>query len=80
MLMKIFNKGQVVIPSAMRKDLGLEIGDMLDVDINKEKQCIELKPRHGLVAETLAGSLSKFNIASKREMRQALEDGLSHGT
>ncbi len=30
MLMKVFNKGQIVIPAAVRRKLKIEIGDMLD--------------------------------------------------
>ncbi|MBT4087134.1 MAG: AbrB/MazE/SpoVT family DNA-binding domain-containing protein, partial [Deltaproteobacteria bacterium] len=31
MLMKVFNKGQIVIPISIRKALGVEPGDMMDV-------------------------------------------------
>jgi AbrB family looped-hinge helix DNA binding protein len=40
MLMKVFNKGQVVIPSHIRKDLGIKIGDILDVAVDKEANAL----------------------------------------
>ncbi|MBT7889577.1 MAG: AbrB/MazE/SpoVT family DNA-binding domain-containing protein, partial [Deltaproteobacteria bacterium] len=43
MLMKVFNKGQIVIPIAIRKALGVEPGDMMDVIIDSDEQCIKLK-------------------------------------
>ncbi len=43
MLMKVFNKGQVVIPVAIRKEFGIEIGDMLDVVADTKEKCVKLK-------------------------------------
>ena len=83
MLMKVFNKGQIVIPIAIRKALGVEPGDMIDVSIDKQERCIKLKKPEILISSELAGSLSKFNkrkkFPSKKELRKALAEGLSHG-
>lgn len=83
MLMKVFNKGQIVIPIAIRKALGVEPGDMMDVIIDQEGHCIKLKKYEKSIASELAGSLSKFNqrkaFPTKREMRKALAKGLSNG-
>lgn len=83
MLMKIFNKGQIVIPIAIRKALGIEPGDMIDVNIDKQERCIKLKKTEKLISSDLAGSLSKFNkrkkLPSNKEMRKALAEGLSNG-
>ncbi len=83
MLMKVFNKGQIVIPIAIRKALGVEPGDMIDVSIDKQEQCIKMKKPDKLISSELAGSLAKFNkgkkVPSKNEMRKALAEGLSNG-
>lgn len=80
MLMKVFNKGQVVIPGDIRKAFGIHIGEMLDVEINEKKKCIELK-KPVYHAEKLAGSLSKYAkgkaFPSKEDMRKALAKGMS---
>jgi AbrB family looped-hinge helix DNA binding protein len=36
MLMKGFNKGQIVIPVGIRNELGIEVGDSMDVEIDPE--------------------------------------------
>lgn len=80
MLMKVFNKGQVVIPGDIRKILDIHIGEMLDVEFNEKKKCIELK-KPVYHAEKLAGSLSKYAKAkpfpSEEEMRESLAKGMS---
>lgn len=43
--MKVFNKGQVVIPSELRKRYGIKIGDTLDVVT--EEGMIKLIPNRG---------------------------------
>ena len=42
MLMKVFNKGQIVIPAEMRRALGIQVGDRLVVEIDQERHTIEL--------------------------------------
>jgi len=80
MLMKVFNKGQVVIPSHIRKDLGVKIGDILDVAVDKEAKCISLRKLDELVSDKLSGSLSKYSrrrkFPVKKERRNALAEGL----
>jgi AbrB family looped-hinge helix DNA binding protein len=81
MLMKVFNKGQVVIPNALRKELGIEPGDMLDVAIDKDARAIRLKKPAGMKAHSLAGSLAKYNrrnkFPTKIEIKTALAKGLA---
>ena len=80
MLMKVFNKGQVVIPIAIRKEMGIEIGDMLDVVVDGEEKCVKLKKAGDMKSQKLAGSLSKYNrrkrFPSRKEMKKALEEGI----
>ena len=81
MLMKVHNKGQVVIPAEMRKELGISIGDHLDVRLDVEQKRIELrKPTEG-TAEKLAGSLRQYGrgkpFPSREEVRKSLQRGLS---
>ena len=80
MLMKVFNKGQVVIPVAIRKEMGIEIGDMLDVFVDEKEKCVKLKKASDMKSHKLAGSLSKYNrrkrFPTRKEMKKALEEGL----
>ena len=80
MLMKVFNKGQVVIPVAIRKEFGIEIGDMLDVVADRKGKCVKLKKVGEMKSQKLAGSLSKYNrrkrFPSRKEMKKALEEGI----
>ena len=79
MLMKVFNKGQVVIPGDIRKAIGIHIGEMLNVEFNEKKKCIELK-KPVYHAEKLAGSLSGYaktkSFPSNEDMREALIKGI----
>ena len=80
MLMKVFNKGQIVIPAAVRRKLKIEIGDMLDFFVDENENCIKLKKPDEMQSTRLAGSLSKYNSRKKfptrQEMRKALAEGL----
>lgn len=80
MLMKVFNKGQIVIPSYLRKILGIEVGDMMEVDVDLKKACLELKKPSTHKTHLLAGCFSKRKIAfpSRKKMHKALARGLSH--
>jgi len=83
MLMKVFSKGQVVIPVSIRKKLGVEPGDMVDVVIDEQEHCVKMKKLENPVSSELAGTLSRFGkgkkFPSKKEMRRALIEGLSNG-
>jgi len=83
MLMKVFNKGQVVIPVAIRKEFGIEIGDMLDVVADREEKCVKLKRPGEMKSKKLAGSLSRYNrrerFPSRQEMKKALAEGIARG-
>ena len=81
MLMKVFNKGQVVIPVQIRRALGIEIGEMLDVRIDSDRARIEISKPASRESAALAGSLARHaarrRFPSKNGMRQALVQGLS---
>ena len=80
MLMKVFNKGQVVIPVAIRKEFGIEIGDMLDVVADKKEKCVKLRKTVEMKSQKLAGSLSKYKrrkrFPSRKEIKKALAEGI----
>lgn len=82
MVMKVFNKGQVVIPAEMRRALGIEIGDVLDVRVDEARGTVELRKIDALDSEALAGSLSSYgakkSFPSREKMADALEKGLRH--
>jgi AbrB family looped-hinge helix DNA binding protein len=80
MLMKVHNKGQVVIPVSVRKQLGIEIGDMLEVEVIPDEGKIELRRSDGGRAAVLAGSFEKYargkSFPSRQEMTEALRRGI----
>ncbi len=83
MRMKMFNKGQVVIPAEIRKQLQLESGDMLDVSFNDERACIELKKaanQTGRLAGSLAVYAKEKKFPSRKQMHEAFAKGLTHET
>jgi AbrB family looped-hinge helix DNA binding protein len=79
--MKVFNKGQVVIPAQIRRALGIEIGDSLEVRIDADHACIQLSKPAVRESAALAGSLARYAarraFPTKRSMRRALAQGLS---
>ena len=81
MLMKVFNKGQVVIPAAIRKEFGIEIGDMLDVVADRKEKCVKLKRAGEMKSKKLAGSLSRYNrrkrFPSRKEIKKAFAEGMT---
>ena len=83
MLMKVFNKGQVVIPVAIRKQMGLQVGDMLDVHFDGKRACIELKKVDSHTGQ-IAGSLASFSkgkdFPSRKQMHEAFAKGMTHET
>ena len=84
MLMKIHPKGQVVIPVEVRRRLGLDVGDLLDVEISPEEDAITLRRPAGGEARALAGSLKAFAggrpFPSEADIEDALRRGLArHG-
>ena len=80
MLMKVFNKGQVVIPAKIRHNFDIQIGEMLDVVVNEDKQIIEIKKSFYHV-KALAGSLSEYSVKpfpSNKQIHESLANGLGH--
>jgi AbrB family looped-hinge helix DNA binding protein len=78
--MKIHNKGQVVIPSHVRRLLHIEIGDLVEVSVDAPRRRIRLgKPRPPR-RNPLAGSLSRYKappFPSRSRMNDALARGLA---
>jgi AbrB family looped-hinge helix DNA binding protein len=84
MIMKVFNKGQVVIPASIRRGLGVGPGDMLDVSLDQNGEFLIMQPHSAGKAKKLAGSLSRFrkgrNIPDKKQISQILRKGLILGS
>lgn len=81
MLMKVHPKGQVVIPVEIRRRLGIDIGDMLEVSVGADEGTIELRrPEIGAATE-LAGAFSEHAAGrpfpSEAEIAEALRRGLA---
>jgi len=83
MLMKVFQKGQVVIPAEVRRELGIEIGDRLEVELDRESRTIVLHKPAQRESATLAGSLARYargkQFPSREDMQAALAEGLRDG-
>jgi AbrB family looped-hinge helix DNA binding protein len=79
MLMKVHPKGQVVIPVELRRRLGIDVGDRLEVEISADESGITLRrPARGEVRE-LAGSLRAFAAGRPFPSEAAVEDALRRG-
>lgn len=80
MQIKVFNKGQVVIPAKIRKALGIKPGDHVEVELDREHMSIEVHKPEQNEARRLAGSLSQYaagkTFPTKKEMHDALREGL----
>lgn len=81
MLMKIFNKGQVVIPAGIRKILHFEIGDFVELELDEKRHALEIKKPDRRKSVELAGSFAdyskKIDFPSREVMQGALAKGLS---
>lgn len=81
MLMKVFGKGQVVIPAEIRHELDIEIGDRLEVSIDREAWAIELRKPATRESEALAGSLATYvagrSFPTRADMAASLREGLA---
>jgi AbrB family looped-hinge helix DNA binding protein len=80
MLMKIFNKGQVVIPSKIRQGLGIVPGDYVDVALDLHNKKIELRPYRSSGTVAVAGSLAKYarnkDFPTRKQAVNILRKGL----
>ncbi|HEX9691957.1 MAG TPA: AbrB/MazE/SpoVT family DNA-binding domain-containing protein [Gemmatimonadales bacterium] len=83
MLMKVHRKGQVVIPAGLRKQLGIDVGDVLEVEVIPDEGKIELRRPSPARAAALAGSLRQYGrgkrFPSERRIKEALRSGLTDG-
>ncbi len=84
--MKVFPKGQVVIPVSLRKKYQIDIGDLIDV-ISKSDGIL-LKPlpkenRHRSLTERLFGVFSEYasrnTKPTKTDIEKATETGFTEG-
>jgi AbrB family looped-hinge helix DNA binding protein len=83
MLVRIQSGGRIVIPSQIRQQLGLAVGDVLEVTVMSEEDKIELRrPARGK-ARSLAGSLKKYAkdrpFPSDHRIAEAVKRGLIRG-
>jgi len=81
MLAKVFNKGQVVIPVKLRRKFEIVPGDYVEITIDEERGCIELKKPEALKSEKIAGSLSRYGqkktFPTKKQMGNVFRNGMS---
>ena len=75
MIVKVFNKGQVVIPVRIRRKYGIEIGKY--VEITEDKYGLKIVPVDDHVeVKDLAGVFADYknNVFSKENIEKATED------
>jgi AbrB family looped-hinge helix DNA binding protein len=66
------SKGQVVIPSQIRKTLGLKSGTSLAIEWNEDEQSITLRPIEALL-DRMMGSMRNYPLVSDLEKERALD-------
>ncbi len=77
---KVFNKGQIVIPAALRKAFGIEIGGNVELIVMKDG--IKIVPvKRKRTAKSLAGVFKNYaknkKIPSEREIEKITEEEFS---
>lgn len=81
---KLFNKGQVVIPAAIRRHLHLRIGDYLEIYEDGDSIRLVPVPGEGGLTEQLGGSLkdvrAQYGSPEKRDIVQTTEEGFINGS
>ena len=83
--MKVFQKGQVVIPSFLRKKYHLDIGDQIDIVPTEEGILLKpsLKKDEKSLTERLFGVFHNYAIKKttikKQEVTTATENGFIEG-
>ena len=70
------SKGQVVIPQAVRKALGLRAGDRLDVDLNPDGQSAVLRSRQRRDWRALRGAFGLVNQTTTEILAKARAEEL----
>jgi AbrB family looped-hinge helix DNA binding protein len=66
------SKGQVVIPSQIRKSLNLKQGTSLAIEWNEEEQTITLRPIEALL-DRMMGSMREHPLVSDLETERTLD-------
>ena len=83
--MKVFQKGQVVIPVSLRRKYHIEVGD--NVDVVEAPEGILLKPvrqkRPATISDELFGVFAKYAQSrerlTKKRINEATEKGFAEG-
>jgi AbrB family looped-hinge helix DNA binding protein len=85
--MKVFQKGQVVIPISLRRKHHIEIGDQIDVVSTADGILLKTTPpeRHrGSLTDELYGVFADFaakaSIPSKADIAEATEQGFQEAS
>lgn len=69
----VTRKGQITLPAAIRKALGLEEGDPLDVQFDEKTRALTVERPHSVVARS-AGMLRSEKVYSTEEEQQLIRD------
>ena len=84
--MKVFPKGQVVIPVSLRKKYNIDIGDRIDVVSAQDGILLKPLPKEkskGSLTEQLFGIFSAYTSgrarSTKKDITKATENGFTDG-
>lgn len=84
--MKVFPKGQVVIPVSLRKKYQIDIGDQIDVVSEKEGILLKPLPKQentSSLTEQLCGIFKAYaedkTVPTKKDITEATEKGFING-
>jgi AbrB family looped-hinge helix DNA binding protein len=80
--MKVFNKGQVVIPAGLRKKYNIDIGSF--VEVMPEDKGIKIVPiKRGKLTDKLFGAFAKYKEQklepTEKEIERITEEGFASG-
>lgn len=70
---KVFNKGQIVIPAALRKVFGIEIGGKVELIVMKDGIKIVPVKKREVSAKSLAGVFKKYAKNKKFPTEKEIE-------
>jgi len=84
--MKVFPKGQVIIPVSLRRKYNINVGDQIEF-INIPDGILlkpaKLKPNHRSLTDELSGMLNSYakesEFPNKKAIKKATENGFANG-
>ena len=61
---RVSTKGQIVLPGQLRRQLGIQAGDPLDVDVEGQRIVLTMRPKRACKASIIADPVTGFPVLS----------------